>query len=117
MWCWSRAVAALVFGAMLYAAAAQAGFWQQTVSRADWQRHVTEGRLLELDAIRELLLRFEEREDVRVTIRYPGGDAGTAWAVQFRNRLVAYGVPSRYMELLPGSGGLDILHVSMVDGD
>lgn len=113
MWCLSRSFA-LAF--LLWAGSAGAAFWQATIERTDWQRHATEGRLLDLDAVRELLSRFEETEGTTVTVRYPGGDAGSAWAVQFRDRLVAWGIPSAYVEMLPGSGGLDILHVSLVDG-
>ncbi len=111
---WSRF--AIAIGAVVWIGIAQAAFWQATIARADWQRHAAEGRLLELDGVRELLSRFEEAEGNAVTVRYPGGDAGSAWAVEFRDRLVAWGIPSAYVEMLPGSGGLDILHVSLVDG-
>ena len=87
--------------------------WEATVARSQWLTHVEERRVLELDAMRELLKRFDEG-DARVTIRYPGGDLGSAWAVNFRDRLVSYGIPSRYIELLPGSGGIDILRVSLI---
>jgi hypothetical protein len=91
-----------------------ADFWQSTIERAKWEQYDTGKRLLEMETIRELLQRFDETEQTRITVRYPGGDSGSAWAVEFRNRIVAYGIPSRYVELIPGSGGLDILHVSMV---
>jgi hypothetical protein len=94
---------------------AHAASWEANIKRDDWVAHVAERRLLELDAIREILARFEEIDDARIVIQYPGGDVGSAWAVQFRDRLVAYGVPSAFMEMMPGSGGLDILRVSLTD--
>jgi hypothetical protein len=110
----SRWVSLAGLGLIVIAASAfGADFWQQTITRADWLTHVEQRRVLELDAVRELLDRFEEGE-ATVTVRFPGGDLGSTWAVNFRDRLVSYGIPSRYIELLPGSGGLDILHVSMV---
>ncbi len=116
MWCWYKVVP-LVIGALLWSAPAHAAFWQATIKLGDWQAHAETNRLIELDAIRDLLARFEEKEGNTVTIRYPGGDAGSAWAVQFRNRLVAYGIPSSYIAMMPGSGGLDILHVSLTSPD
>lgn len=117
MWCSFDRISAAAFAALMLAwSGAQGAFWQETLDRAQWQRHAAAGTYLRLDIIRELLERFEEREGTLITIRHPGGDAGTEWAVRFRNRLVAYGIPSRFLELIPGSGGLDILHVSMTDG-
>lgn len=98
---------------MVFGTGALAASWQSTLEYSVWQKHAAEGRLLELDAVRQLLRRFEEREGVTVVVRHPGGDAGSAWAVSFRDRLVAYGIPLRHIELLPGSGALDILHVSL----
>ena len=114
MWCWSSRL--LVVAVLSWTGIAHAAFWQDTIDRAEWQQHAGQGRLLELAPVRELLSRFEESDGNRVTIRHPGGDAGTAWAVQLRDRLVAWGIPSDYVEMIPGSGGLDILHVSLVDG-
>ncbi len=113
MWCWSRRWLVL---AALVALPAQADFWQATIHSAEWREHADRGRLLQLDAVSALLARFEEVEGAVVTIRYPGGDAGNAWAVTLRDRLVGYGVPSAHIQMQPGSGGLDILHLSLVDG-
>jgi hypothetical protein len=106
----------VVLVGMLFSVPASAENWQSTLELSVWQRHATEGRLLELDSVRELLRRFQEREGVAVIVRHPGGDLGSAWAAHFRDRLVAYGIPSAHIELLPGSGALDILHVSLTDG-
>jgi hypothetical protein len=117
MSCLSKPMAVAI-GVLLLASGAgvHAAVWESTISRDAWVTHASERRLLDLDPIREILARFEESEQVRITIHYPGGDAGSRWAVQFRDRLVAYGVPSTFMEMVPGSGGLDILRVSLTDG-
>ena len=107
----------LVLVGMLFTVPASAENWQSTLELSVWQRHAAEGRLLELDSVRQLLRRFQEREGFAVIVRHPGGDLGSAWAAHFRDRLVAYGIPSAYIELLPGSGALDILHVSLADGN
>ncbi|GJL81051.1 MAG: hypothetical protein DHS20C01_06850 [marine bacterium B5-7] len=105
----------LLLAAMLWPGQSQASFWQATITRGDWQQ-VAGGRLVEFEPVRELLSLFEETSGVVVTVRYPGGDVGSAWARTFRDKMVALGIPSSYIEMIPGSGGLDILHVSLVDG-
>jgi len=52
-----------------------------------------------------------------VTIRYPGGDKGNAWALELREWLVALGIPSNYIVLEPGSGGQDRLLLLLEAGD
>jgi hypothetical protein len=42
-------------------------------------------------------------------IRYPGGDAGNAWAEAVRDWLVALGVASKRIVLEPGSSSPDAL--------
>ena len=42
-------------------------------------------------------------------VRHPGGDDGNAWALEFREWLVALGVPSHFITLEPASGGVDRL--------
>ena len=66
-----------------------------------------------MDTIRELLVLFEESPGYQLTIRHPGGKAGTDWGIALEHWLVALGIPSDYILTLPGSGGLNILHISL----
>lgn len=38
----------------------------------------------------------------RIQIRYPGGEEGSLWAAELRDWLVALGVPSSALEVVPG---------------
>ncbi|GIS88566.1 MAG: hypothetical protein CM1200mP18_12760 [Gammaproteobacteria bacterium] len=60
---------------------------------------------------------FVEDPRQQVTIRYPGGDKGNAWALELREWLVALGIPSNYIVLEPGSGGQDRLLLLLEAGD
>ncbi len=113
MWCWSRHALVAALLTVSVAPSAALDFWQGTVARGDWERAA--GDPVALDAVRQLLDRFEEVPGVRVYVRHPGGDAGSLWGLEMRDRLVACGIPVQHLELQPGSGGLDILHLSMVD--
>ena len=75
----------------------------------DWPERRTTKNLLDLDVIRVLLSLFKEDVGQNVIIRYPGGDEGNAWAVEFKEWLVSFGLPSDYVSLQPGSGGVDRL--------
>jgi len=91
-----------------------AEFWQQNLNRTDWERQLAARNLTGLNVVQGLMQRFEERDGMQITIRYPGGDAGSHWAADFRDWMVSLGIPSRFMVLEPGSGGLDILHISLL---
>ena len=75
----------------------------------DWPQRRSAYAVLELDPVRAVLSVFSEEERQNVIIRHPGGDGGNAWALEFREWLVALGVPSHFITLEPGSGGADRL--------
>ena len=75
----------------------------------DWPQRRSAHAVLELDPVRAVLSVFSEEEGQNVIVRYPGGDGGNAWALEFQEWLVALGVPSRFITLEPGSGGADRL--------
>lgn len=58
--------------------------------------------------------------DSSLAIRYPGGDEGSLWAGELRAWLVALGIPSVRIELVPGSslpGQLDLQLVPQAPQD
>ena len=75
----------------------------------DWPQRRSAHAVLELDPVRAVLSVFSEKEGQNVIVRHPGGDGGNAWALEFRQWLVALGVPSHFITLEPGSGGADRL--------
>ena len=77
----------------------------------DWPQRRTAHAVLELDPVRAVLSLFSEEKGQNVVVRHPGGDGGTAWALEFREWLVAFGVPSQFISLEPGSGEADRLLV------
>ena len=75
----------------------------------DWPQRRSANAVLELDPVRAVLSVFSENGGQNVIVRHPGGDSGNAWALEFREWLVALGVPSHFITLEPGSGGVDRL--------
>jgi len=75
----------------------------------DWPQRRSAHAVLELGPVRAMLSVFSEEAGQNVIVRYPGGDGGNAWALEFREWLVAFGVPSHFIILEPGSGWADRL--------
>ena len=75
----------------------------------DWPQRRSAHAVLELDPVRAVLSVFSEESGQNVIVRHPGGDPGNVWALEFREWLVAFGVPSHFINLEPGSGGVDRL--------
>ncbi|MFT5113704.1 MAG: hypothetical protein ACI8P9_003035 [Parasphingorhabdus sp.] len=90
-----------------------ADFWQDSISKEQWDSYAQGKELHRMDSIRELLGLFQEKPGYKLTIRHPGGEEGFAWGEALKHWLVALGIPSGYVITLPGSGGLNILHLSM----
>ena len=75
----------------------------------DWPHRRSAHAVLQLDSVRAVLSVFSEEGGQNVIVRHPGGDGGSGWALEFREWLVALGVPSYFITLEPGSGGVDRL--------
>ena len=82
---------------------------KEQIDRTQWPEQRNSGSVLALTQINAILSQFDEVQAHRVTIRYPGGDLGNAWALEVRDWLVALGMPSAAVILEPGSGGSDQL--------
>ena len=88
---------------------------REVIMQDDWPALEQGERLLALPQIRTMLDRFDEDENISLEIRYPGGDRGRLWAERLAIWLVALGIPERYMERVPGSGGKDQLVLLLID--
>ena len=102
------------FGSGLFAqtdvpAGAPVALLEMPLRYQDWPQRRTAHAVLELDPVRAVLSMFAEDMGQNVIVRHPGGDGGDAWALEFREWLVALGVPSHFITLEPGSGGPDRL--------
>lgn len=56
----------------------------------------------------------ELQDGQRLQLRYPGGDEGSLWAHELQAWLVALGLSSQRIELLPGSGRADAIELRVV---
>lgn len=87
----------------------------EILPRAEWPQYENGKNLLSLNQISTVVKSFEEHDKVTVEIRYPGGDYGRKWAESLSAWLVAFGIPLKHQELLPGSGTSDRLVIALID--
>ena len=113
----TRAFRRLIAGVLLMAGVAQTPpAWAQdpagqvrVISTELFLQPRSGERLVQLPVLREAALDWIEGRSRRLTIRYPGGEEGTFWARELRDWLVALGVASSNIELLPGASEADAL--------
>lgn len=77
---------------------------QEVIYRQDWDQVSSAVSVLQLPALQRAVRQFELTPNSNIVIRHPGGDDGSAWAVELRNWLVSLGVSLDVIELQPGSG-------------
>ena len=78
---------------------------EYAMSRSEWPLVLNGKDMVQIPALKNVLRDFEtDSTNLQIEIRYPGGDAGNAWALVVQAWLVALGVASSDIVLEPGSG-------------
>jgi hypothetical protein len=81
---------------------------------SEWNVPRTSDSILAMPALNKTVQAFSKHPGARIQIRYPGGDEGTLWATELRSWLVALGIASRHIELLPGSRDPEQLELRVI---
>jgi hypothetical protein len=76
----------------------------ELLSYAGWRSIHNGNVLLQTPALQRIVARFDQSEDAKLVIRYPGGDRGNTLALELRDWFVALGVGSQRILIEPGSG-------------
>ncbi|MCP4390528.1 MAG: hypothetical protein GY802_19690, partial [Gammaproteobacteria bacterium] len=82
-----------------------------TLSADEWARPRSGGVIPELAAVRAAVSYWGRGADSVMVIRYPGEDSGELWAAELRDWLISLGVPSDYIQLMPGAQEADEITV------
>lgn len=73
------------------------------LSAQQWSVPRTGEALLEMPALRAAVEAYTAQGEAVLVIRHPGGDEGVLWAHELQSWLVALGIGSAHIELVPGS--------------
>jgi len=81
---------------------------------SEWNVPRTTDSILAMPALKKTVQAFSKHPGAIIQVHYPGGDEGTLWATELRSWLVALGIASRHIELLPGSHDPDQLELQVI---
>ena len=70
--------------------------------------------LLAMPAIYNSMRTLQNDLNTSLIVKYPGGDEGTLWASELRSWLVALGLSSNRIELIPGSATSTIIELQVL---
>ena len=71
-------------------------------------------RLLKMPALKQVISQWQKNTLQYVEISYPGGEQGELWLSELQDWLIALGLPSDRIKNVVGSGGKDIIKLSVL---
>lgn len=102
----------LLLCSLLLISAAQAAESPLYLTAVEWAQPRTGAALVQHPALAQAMQRLGEADKLQLV--YPGGDEGSLWARELQAWLVALGLSSRRIELLPGSRRDDAIELRIV---
>lgn len=85
-----------------------------TLHASDWARPRHGEWLINHPPLQEAVIALQHSPQSRLQLRYPGGDEGMLWVEELHAWLVALGVESTRIEVLPGSGEEAAIQIEVV---
>ncbi len=83
------------------------------VTAVEWAQPRTGAALLQYPALAQVMTQLQDGQ--RLELHYPGGDEGSLWVRELQAWLVALGLSSQRIDLLPGSQRADAIELRVVD--
>ncbi len=84
-----------------------------SISAIEWARPRHGEVITRLGGLAELVRGVLESPERRIFVHYPGGEEGMLWAEELGSWLVALGIDSTRIELLPGTRHPDAIELSL----
>ncbi|SCZ50675.1 hypothetical protein [Thiohalomonas denitrificans] len=85
----------------------------EAITAEEWAQPRNGDVLINHAALSNAVSTILEEPDALLEIRYPGGDEGNVWALEVRAWLIALGIASNRIELVPGSSAPDVLELQI----
>lgn len=79
----------------------------------EWSVPKKAATILAMPAIQNSMQKLQNDLTSLLKIKYPGGDEGTLWANELRSWLIALGLSSKRIELIPGSANSTIIELEV----
>ncbi len=85
------------------------------LSGAEWSKPRSGSMVIALPAVNHAVRELIGRPTAVLTLYYPGGDVGAYWAEELRGWLIALGISSDRIDMVPGSGEADMIAIEVVE--
>lgn len=73
-------------------------------------------RLVKLPTMQQIVNRWSASSGQVIELQYPGGEEGELWVSELRDWLISLGIPSKYLQTVPGSGRDDLIRFTFIQG-
>lgn len=80
----------------------------------EWAVPKQAATIIAMPAIRKSMQIIQNSPSNTLRIRYPGGDEGTLWANELRSWLIALGLSSKRIDLVPGSASASTIELEVI---
>lgn len=80
----------------------------------EWAVPKQAATIIAMPAIRKSMQIMQNSPSNTLRIRYPGGDEGTLWANELRSWLIALGLSSKRIDLVPGSASASTIELEVI---
>lgn len=84
------------------------------ISAQEWAQPRHGEWLVRQPALVGAMAQLQQSSQSHLQIRYPGGDEGVLWAEELQSWLVALGLASNRIELVPASRKADLIQLQVV---
>ena len=75
----------------------------ELLQAAEWSVPKQANTIIAMPAINKSMKKLKTNVNSSLKIKYPGGDEGTLWVNELRSWLIALGLSSKRIEMIPGS--------------
>ena len=83
-----------------------------------WEVGQDGNQILQIPVLKSLMQKWVQQYDannvLRIELQYPGGEEGELWVQELADWLVSMGLPSKYIFMVPGSGTVDKIKLTLV---
>ena len=110
----TKLVAQFVMIALLGVGTVVAAPVETELHAEQWELSRNGERLLAIDGLAELVKQWSSDNRQKIELQYPGGEEGELWVHQLMDWLVALGIPSTSLVMVPGSGQGDIIRLRVI---
>ena len=93
-------------------------FDNDSLTAEQWESARGGAKLITVPVVQQIVNRWSVAPEHVVELQYPGGEEGELWVSELKDWLISLGIPSKYLQTVPGSGRDDLIRFKLIqDGE